>query len=372
MPDIASSGRQPRGAVKINGTLITGWVQFEVQSKSYFSADTFRLVFAASRLPSDRDRRWFSQQKDMYVELFAGFPADPTNYSPSDLNSWIYGQVDLIEYDPVQNVLEVTGRDLSRVLIDAKTTEKWPNLTSSQIVTVLAQRHGLTPVVAATTQQVGKFYEIDHVNLHDQRTEWDILTYLAQTEGHRVWVRGQSLYYQPVPTPSTSTAYRLIWTPPAENSNVSRANMEGLKLSRALTVSRGIFVEVRSWNKKQAHGFSVWYPKKPKSTTPGGSQAFAGGQAFHKTIPNLDAQQALKRAQALYQQIIAHEMTLQADLPADNDLDTTSIIEVVGTDTDYDQFYYPESITRTMSIDSGYSMSVRAKNTSPASQADSS
>src|SRR5258708_3913007 len=92
----------------------------------------------------------------MYVELFIGFPADVSNFTPADLKSWIYGQVDEIEIDPVQNTIHVRGRDLTRVFIDTKTTQKWPNQTASQIATSLAKGHGLTPVVTATTTKVGK------------------------------------------------------------------------------------------------------------------------------------------------------------------------------------------------------------------------
>ncbi len=365
---LTSTGRQPRGAVKLNGELIPGWIDFDVDNNNFFSADTFRCKFAGALLPTDRNAIWFSQQQDMYVELFIGFPQNVNAFSPSDLQSWIYGQVDHIVVDPVTNMIEVDGRDLTRVFIDTKTTQKWPNQTSSQIATKLAQSHGLTPVVTATTTKVGKYYEIDHVNMSDERSEWDILNYLADLEGFKVWVRGQSLYFQPPPEPTNTTPYQIVYQV-ATTSSGPKANFENLKMKRALTVSRGIQVKIRSWNKKYAKGFTVAYPSNVKTIKVGQSSVGAGGQIYSKTIANLTQDQALQYAQNWYKQLIAHEMVLEnLEMPGDNDLDITSIIQFGGTGTAFDQQYFPDSINRSMSFDNSYAMTVNAKNHAPDSQ----
>lgn len=362
---LAPIGRQPRGAVKVNGELIKGWIEFELSNNAYFSADTFRCSFAGALLPDDRNVIWFSQQQDMFVELFIGFPQDPTNFSPSDLTSWIYGQVDHIEIDPITNTIEVDGRDLTRVFIDEKTTQKWPNQTSSQIATMLAQKHGLTPVVTATKTTVGKYYEIDHVNMSDERSEWDILNYLADLEGFKVWVRGQSLYFQPAPDPTKTTPYSIVYQVASTEAG-PKANFERLKMKRALTVSRGIQVKIRSWNKKYAKGFSVSYPSNVKTIKVGQSTVGSGGQIYSKTIPNLTQDQALQYAQKWYGQLVAHEMRLEdLEMPGDNDLDITSIIEFGGTGTAFDQQYFPDNISRRISFDGGYGMTIAAKNHAP-------
>lgn len=366
---LTSFSRQPRGIVKVNGEQITHWIDFEVDNNNFFSADTFRCRFAGNGLPADRNVIWFSQQQDMFIELFIGFPPDVKNYSTSDLKSWIYGQVDHIEIDPVTNTISVDGRDLTRVFIDTKTTRKWPNQTSSQIATSLAQAHGLTPVVQATTTKVGKYYEIDHVNMADERSEWDILNYLADLEGFRVWVRGQSLFFQPVPVPSSSTPYQIVWQPTTNASGVPQANFQALKFRRALTVSRGIQVKIRSWNKKYAKGFVVSYPSSVKTIRVGSATVGTGAQIYSKTIANLTQDQALQRAQNWYQQLVAHEMVIDGlTMPGDNDLDITSIIQLGGTGTAFDQMYYPDSIGRSMNFEGGYDMVVSAKNHSPESE----
>lgn len=362
---VTSEGRQPRGAVKVNGELIKGWLEFELDNNAYFSADTFRCKFAGALLPVERNAIWFAEQQDMFVELFIGFPQDPASFTPGDLQSWIYGQVDHISVDPVTNTIEVDGRDLTRVFIDAKTTQKWPNQTSSQIATMLASSHGLTPVVTATTSVVGKYYEIDHVNMADERSEWDILNYLADLEGFKVWVRGQSLYFQPAPDPTTTTPYEIVWQPVSTNSG-PKANFESIKLTRALTVSRGIQVKIRSWNKKYAKGFTVSYPAGVKTIKVGQSSIGSGAQIYSKTLPNLTQDQALQYAQKWHGQLVAHEMKIEGlTMPGDNDLDITSIIQFGGTGTAFDQQYFPDNINRHLSFDGGYSMTISAKNHAP-------
>lgn len=364
-PFLTPTGRQPRGAVKVNGVLIQGWVEFEVDNHSFYSADTFRCRFSGALLPPDRDLNWFSEQQDMYVELFIGFPPDAASYSPADLVRFIYGQVDHIRLDPLTNSVEVDGRDLTRVFIDTKTTQKWPNQTSSQIATALAVKHGLTPSVTPTSTVVGKYYEIDHVNMADERSEWDILTYLADLEGFKVWVRGQTLYFQAPPDPTKTEPYELVYEVTSTDSG-PRANWEAGTLTRACTVSRGIQVKVRSWNKKYAKGFTVAYPSNVKTIRVGSATIGNGGQIYSKTVPNLTQDQALKYAQNWYQQLVAHEMKIEGlTMPGDNDLDTTSVIKLSGTGTAFDQMYFPDSISRSMNFEGGYEMTIHAKNHAP-------
>lgn len=364
-----SDARQPRGAVKVNGELITGWTLFEIDNNGFFSADSFRCTFANAALPVDRNAAWFSEQQDMFVELFIGFPPDANSYTPAQLQSWIYGQVDDIDLDPVTNTIEVTGRDLTRLMIDTKTTEKWPNKTSSQIATLIAQAHGLTPVVQATTTKAGKLYAIDFVNLAVEHSEWDILTYLADKEGFRAWVRGQSLFFQPVPDPTKTEPYEMVWQPRTTERGVPVANFEMLKLQRSLTVSRGIQVVIRSFNAKTGKALTVAFPpNKPKSIKVGKSTVGQGSQVYTKTIPGLDRAAALQRAQNWYQQLVAHEMKMQFAFPGDNSLDVTSIVKLSGTGTAWDQNYYPDSISRVMTVNGGYALSGHAKNHSPESE----
>ncbi|MGR5437906.1 hypothetical protein, partial [Vibrio owensii] len=87
-----------------------------------------------------------------------------------------------VEIDHREATLTLPGRDLTAAFIDTKTTLQFQNLTSSQAAAQLAASHGLNVSGPATTTRIGTLYKYDHVDMHDQRSEWDILTWLASQE----------------------------------------------------------------------------------------------------------------------------------------------------------------------------------------------
>lgn len=352
--------RNPRGIVKINGVPVAGCLDFNVESNSYREADTFDVTFALSALVAPFDANWFTQQTTIGVELLAGFPADPDNYGASDLDLLIAGNVDEVSFDPVQRTLELSGRDLTSLLIDSKTAEKWQNQTASQVATTLANRHGLTPVVTDTTGTIGLFYQIDHVSTTSTQTEWDFLIQLAQQAQFVVYVKGHELHFEPAPDPASAPTYPITWTP-ADAQGPFGSNTKQLSFSRTLTVGKTISVTVHSWNTKQRKGFSATYPTgRVHGAGPG--TAGSPAQNYYYPIANLTQDQAIKRAQAIYNELIKHEMRMSAGLPADGILSIAHVIPVTGTGTKFDQVYYPQSIMRRMSKGSGYTMDVTARN----------
>ena len=361
-----SEGRRPRGLVKLGGEVVHGWVSWETNNNVFSSADTFRVEFALKALPIQFDETWWAEQTTIQVEIYGGFPNYPDNYAEVDLIKLLTGNVDHIDYNPVTNTVMVQGRDLSALLIDTKTSEKFPNQTSSQIAETLAARHGLTPVVTATTTRAGTYYEIDHVALNVERSEWDLLTYLATQEQFVVYVRGSELHFEPKPS-ATGVPYLIQWQPPKPGAGSPVANLKQLKFSRDLTIAKGITVTVRSWHQQGGKAYTKTWPTKiARGVQPG--QSAPAAQNYYFTIPNKTPDEALAIAQQKYAELIQHEMKLDAMMPADNDLDVTTVIVVEGTGTAFDQVYYPESITRFMSISDGYNMTVKAKNLSPGNQ----
>ena len=364
------AARQPRAIVKLGGVAVPGWIEWEVDTNIFYQADTFRVSFALATPGMPVTATWFAALTTTTpVEIMAGFPADPTAPVESELVRWMYGNPDDVSFDPVKNTVELTGRDLTSLLIDTKTTEKWPNKTSSDIAAALATRHGLTPVVTATTTKVGRYYEIDHVRLTDERSEWDLLTWLAHEEQFIVYVRGQELHFEPKPDPATASAYVLDWQPPTSDSGSPVFNGTAITLSRNLTLARDIIVTVHSWNQKNAQGFSrtvratkngLLVASAPQTGAPESKTVAA--QNYSYTIPNLTPDAALQKAQSILADLSQHEMRLAATMPADDLLDVTSVIRLQGTATAFDQDYFPESVTRRMSMAQGYSMSTQAKN----------
>lgn len=354
------SVRQPRGMVKINGTPVHGWLNWEVVENAFREASTFTVTFALSALPVAMNEAWMVSQTAIGVEILAGFPTDPANFGSAELDSLIIGNVDQVHFDPSGRTLELSGRDLTSLLIDAKTTEKFQNQTASDVATILANRHGLTPVVTATSDKVGRFYQIDHTITTYAQTEWDLMTQMARWAQSVVYVKGRSLYFKPAPDPASAPTYPVKWMPASALAPFS-ANVTRVNFSRTLTVGNTITVTVRSWNQKQRKGFSATYPQNHAKGIKVGS-ATSPAQLYSYAIANLTQEQATQRAQAIYNELIRNEMRMSATLPADNVLDVMHVIPVTGTGTAFDQSYFPESITRHMGMDSGYVMDVTARN----------
>jgi phage protein D len=364
MPD--SVLRQPRASIRVAGEAVTGWTEAEVSNNIFHDADGFSVTFAVSQLPPNRGAGWFSQQTAIEIEIFANAnPSDPANYSGSDADRLILGQVDDIDYDSVGTKLTVSGRDFTAKLIDTKSSEHFLNQTASQVAATLAGRHGLTPVVTATGARVGDYFKSDHSDLTQQQSEWELLTRLAEYEDFAVYVKGRELHFEAKPSGGAKT-YPVQWHPPTNASAAPQAAAVGLKFSRSLTIVKGLKVEVRSWNGKQKKAIVGAWPKTAQHTRPGTSGSSAADeQVYRYTIAGLTPDQALKRAQSIYQQLASHAMKLDAELPGDAVLDCTMGIAISGTGTAWDQTYYPTEVKRTISAEDGFTMTVTAKNISP-------
>lgn len=358
--------RRPRGIVKINDAVVDGWLEVETDNNTFYEADTFRVTLPGRVLDSA-----LVSAPVVKVEVLAGFPADPSRFDASELEQIVIGNVDDLQFDPVFNTVTLTGRDYTSKLIDAKTTEKFANQTASEIATLLAKRHGLTPVVTATTTKVGKYYEIDEVRLTDARTEWDLLTWLANEtladDGRKfvAYVKGEELHFEPQPS-EDDDPYLLRWQPPEPARAFAQAPVMTMNFSRNLTVLRDVVVTVKSWSQKQKKGVEANYPRKPATVQPGEAQVKR--QLHEYRFPNLTQEQALRKAQAIHRDLTMQEVRMQASLPADNALSPRRIIKVVGTGTVFDQTYYPDSVRRRITNDGGYTMDVSAKNRSPESE----
>jgi len=123
-----------------------------------------------------------------------------------------------------------------------------------------------------------------------------------------------------------------------------------------LTLARDVAVVLKSRTMED--------PTKPFTITATATHS-AGSpgepQTYNYAIPNLTTDKATQKAKSLVQELTAHEIKLSAALPADNTLDITNIIKVTGTNSEFDQLYFPDEIVRRMSLDEGYTMQVSAK-----------
>jgi phage protein D len=368
MPDInnvpaLSASRNPRGAVRLNGAVVTGWESWDVDNNAFRAADTFSVVFALHGLPAAFGPPWFGVQKEIDCEIFANeAPDDPDNYKPVLADRLIYGQVDDMTYDPVATTITLTGRDLTARFIDNKVNVNNLNQTSSHIATQFASNHGLSPVVTATTTKIGTVYNQNASSLKQDRSEWDILSELATFEDFDVFVIGQELHFQPKPKDS-GDRYAILWQPPTTDFASPNANTTVLHFERSLTIAKGVSVTVKSWNANAKKTFTASYPKSAPPAKVGASGS-TDPLKYLFTTPGKTQDWCQQTAMQKFKEITAHMVKLSADLPGDAQLDCTKIVQVRGTGTAWDQNYFPDSVKRSMSDGDGYRMALTGNNIS--------
>lgn len=361
-PIVQSSARHISGRCRLNGTEVP-FVSFSVEDVGFRGASTFDLVLAPSAMPADMQMlNWWASQTTIKVELSVSI----ITKSGTDEKKLITGNIDNWHYDPARFEVTADGRDFTALMIDAKSAgESFKNYTSSQIATILAQRHGLTPVVKATTQRFGEFYQIDSAHLTGEQTEWDLITTLAGIEDFSVYVDGENLHFEPIEDPSKTDNYVIRWQPPGALAYPQCNMSDDLSFSRALTISKGVTVEVLSWNaKRKNQQFIASYPKYSKGTTPG--NATAKTQVYRVIRNGLTPESATALAQTIYRNVVQHEMKFSGSTAGDNLLTPQTLVRIEGTQSPFDQLYWCDSVRRSLSWESGYTMSMSGKNHSPA------
>ena len=342
----------PFASVIVNqNSVLTGVIDVEVTNASHFAADTFRLTASIAKLPLGLTPTYWGDSVGDELEIFAG-----TDSTTGQTSSLIYGQVDDVDVDLVQQTITLTGRDLSARFLDVKTAEHFQDQKASDIATTLATRHGMKASVTPTTQRVGGYYEYYHSRMNKDQSEWDLLVFLAEQEGYDLWVSGQTLNFQP-PVPLTADPYVLLWSDQGQGDFSS--NMTDIKLRRSETLAKDVIVKVQSWNQAQEKVVTAENHRNQASK----SQRVGGNaQIYTFYPPNLNKEQADKWAAAKAEDITKHERVITGSMPGDSLLTNRSLIKLVGTKTSWDQFYNLDTVTRRISAKIGYTMDFRAKN----------
>jgi phage protein D len=357
--------RQPRLRVFVNGLIQPNAATASVNNNNHYQADRFSVDFA---LPLGSDNSWWDSQATLLTDVQIGF-VDPGSGAVQQWTSLIVGEADRIDFDQETGALHLDGRDLSAQMIEAKTQDTFQNKTSSEVVQIIAARHGLTAQVTTTTTPIGRYYDIDHDHVtthHYSRatTEWDLLTGLARREGFDLFMNGATLCFQPA-TSSTADPFVVQWTP--QSALAPRSNVQRLRMSRSMLLAKDVVVALSSWRSADGRGFTVYSPHN-------GASLLKSGKALLYTFqrPNLTEQAAQSLADQYRTEISKHERTITFKMPGITPLTPRDILLLQGTGTSFDQIYYIESIERRIDFVGGFSASVQAKNQSPQTQAQAS
>jgi phage protein D len=348
----ASTWRAPRLRLLVNGTSLLGAVEADVLSNNHYAADRFSAVVTLG-IDLWADAAYWASQTDILVDVQFSLDGGAT------FISLIQGLVDTVAIDVLTSTLRIEGRDLTAAMIENRTQETFANRTSSEIATIFAGRHNLTPIVTLTTMPVGRYYQNEHDRIalnqfSRSMTEWDLLIFLAGQEGFDVFVNGTSLYFQP-----TAGSAAIPYT-------VTPGQLQDLRLERSLTLARDIVVTVKSWNSRQQNAYTQTVRASGQAGSgTGGAGRESPPQHYVFVRPNLTMNDALKLAQQKAAELAQHERVWEATMPGDLALDPRSMIQLVGTATDFDQTYFIDMIDRHLSMEHGFVQRIRAKNSSP-------
>ncbi len=345
----------------INGEQAAGLIEFSVDNNTFYSADTFSAEFSLSETPelAGLNATYWATLIAPTIEILIGFPASPDSPLREELTSIFTGVIDEIEISPLTNKVSLTGRDQTALFIDTKTYEKFTNMTASEIAEKLASSHGLKSSVTPTTTKAGAYYQIDQVNSQDDRPEWDLLTYLAEKESFQVYVSNGTLFFNPESEP-LEYPVRIELPNSTNASPVSDAT--SIEFTRNLTVAKDIRVIVRSFGHKTQKPVTVMAERKRVKSRSAGAATPTPTQIYTYVLRNKTTTEAQEYANSKLRELSQHEIVVSVDMPGDPKIDRTMALRIYGTSTPFDQIYFIDSILRSFSFNSGFTMNIRAKN----------
>lgn len=358
-PPTGGIARRPVAVVRLNGAELAAWLSVKTTNNAHSQADTFEVTIPLQTQPEGANwAGWGGDDSNPEIEVLYGLLDAQGNRMA--LASAVLGPVDKVRISQARNVAVLTGRDYSGALIDTQSFGNYTNQTASQIATQIAESHGLTAQVQATTIPVGAKDEGtgQYSRVTRRESEWDFLTSLARNEGFACYVRGRTLYFQPDQPPS-GTPYGLAWTPAKVRGGPPSANFISIELERALTLARDIVVNVVSHHAGSAKTVTGMARSKGGKAT---GKAQVKPQTYTIDIPGLTQDQADQRAAQLLNQYSQFERVISVDLPGDPYLSFEQPLHLASTGTSWDGPYYADRIERELSMQGGFKMKIRAKN----------
>lgn len=356
--------RSPRAIVVINDIAVR-WMDITITNNTFFVADLFRVEIPLNGQPAPIDFSYWASATLFTVHIYIGFPKDPQNYTTQDLDLLMSGDVTDFDLDPLRAIVTLHGRDLSSRLIDKKITKNYSNYLSSQLAQQFATDNNLTPIVTPTNTLVGTFFYNQQNLLANNTTQWDLLTFVAQQENFVCYVKGENLYYQPLPTEANHSQlpFVLQYQPPIAGNPTPVFNGTTLSISKTVMISGDVSVTIKvPYNSQTGQAFSItetstYHSRNHKAPV-------AKKTRYVHSYVGLTQDQARQKAKQLLMNYTQHANRVYAVLPGENSLQKDSLIQLLGTDTALDQIYYPEEIIRKFSPENGYTMQVSARNKS--------
>lgn len=239
------------------------------------------------------------------------------------------GVADEAAFDLIGRTISVAGRDRSAALHEQKTSDKWLNKKTTEIVKELAERAGIKADVKTLETMAGKMLEQDHVKLSDGVSFSTVMNKLAEIDNARWWVDADgTLRY--VPFGSSSGSYSIFVD---QTGQPIKSDCLRLRIHRNLQAAKRIKVRYRAWHtrKKRVHEY--------EATVPGTEDE----QVFTDSIPGLQQDQVEKYAKSKAAELARHEITVRATVVGDPAISGGMGLSLTGTEH-FDQSYEMDTV----------------------------
>jgi phage protein D len=341
--------------VSINGDQIQGLLSAAITTTNCFSADTYSLTFAMGARESG-DISFWSTVSSAYVEVTVAI----SSLYGSTYQRLITGMADTIHVDPILGTVGVEGRDLSSSMVDSYRQQDFVNQTASEIVSAIAQYHGLQAVVTATSGDIGRYYSDGYTKLSlgpfsRLQSDWDVVVELARRNDFDVFVEGQTLYFQPSAGPAN------VPVP------ISLQDTQSFRIQRNLGIAANTAARVQSWSSQNMAAYDSDNPDGSTSTDQASSSTV--NLPFLFSGSNYTAQQVAASAQRYAAELGRLGSVLHLEMPWDLSLSPRTTILLDDTNSLFDTTYLIDNVDRFYNPTSGSRQSIRAVQTSQLSSA---
>ena len=336
--------------ITVNGSPIQGLLHASIVTSNCFSSDSYTLTFAMGPLPLG-DISFWSSLSAAYVEIGVITAYEPT---PQNL---ISGMIDTIHVDPIQGTVAIEGRDLSSSMIDAYRQQDFVNQTASEVASAVASYHGLTPIVTATSGNVGRYYGDGYTRLSlgqfsRIRSDWDLMVELARENSFDVFVQGSSLFFQPSGSSGTAPVH------------IAFRDVKSIRFERTLTIPSSAQARVQSWNSQNMASYDSNSAGTGGDATQDSSATSlpptASDQPFLFSGSNFTSEQVSDSAGRYAAELSRLGTLLHIEMPWDLTLSPRTDILIDETNSIFDATYTIDSVERHYSTTSGSSQIIRA------------
>jgi phage protein D len=343
-----SIGRAPRCQLVINGQKVAP-IECNVHVSIHQSADTFYAKLPL--LPSlGLDAAFWANTAPIPIEVDGVNDFNSASFSPL-----LIGQVDRPQLILHESAVMLRGRDKTAALTDTKTTQLWVNQTDQQIISSLAQQAGLAVQFGADAIKAGLDLDADYYQEHsDQDAPWNVIVALARKAGCIAFVKGTTLYVQPIDAAPPNGNYLINWYL-ASLYQLPSSMAVMLSAAHNLTLAKQTTLTLQSWQHQQGQAVTSSYQSKP-------ANANADRTIYTRRAANLTKEQQDRIALAHLKETLTHEREIDiSNYPGDVAVIPGLMgLKLTGTGTQFDQTYVLSDALHRFSNDGGYTMDLTA------------